>query len=121
MYWPFLTQAVLSSTGVLQSSQQGQIATAAQTMFNAIGGAAVTAFGANTYVGLVSPLGAGFQSPVVQVWVGARIDHMESRENDKSEAYVARSLSTSTALLEARDREIRDLLDQQDREREAAD
>jgi nicotinamide mononucleotide (NMN) deamidase PncC len=115
------TQAVLSSTGVLDGSQQGQIATAAQTMINGITAAAVTQFGANTYVGLVSNKGAGYQSPVATVWVGARMDHMESREGDLSEAYVARSLSYTARLIEDRDREIRDLLDQQDREREASD
>jgi hypothetical protein len=121
MYWPMTTQAVLSSTGVLDPSQQGQIATAAQTMINGITAAAVAAFGANTYVGLVSPKGAGSQSPVAQVWVGARMDHMESREGDLPEAYVARSLSVTTALIAERDRKIRELLDQEDRDREASD
>jgi hypothetical protein len=118
MYYPHLTTSVLTSTGVMDPSQSGQIATAAQTMLNAIGGAAVTAFGANTYVGLVSPVGSGAQSPVVQVWVGGKLDHMESREGDLEEAYVARSLSTSTALIAERDRQLRELLDEQDRQRD---
>jgi hypothetical protein len=71
-------------------------------------------------VGLVSPVGSGAQSPVVQVWVGGKLDHMESREGDLEEAYVARSLSTSTALIAERDRQLRELLDEQDRQRDDA-
>jgi hypothetical protein len=120
MYWPFLCTSIAAATGVIAPATTGSIATLAQTMINGITAQCLSSFGAGTYVGLVSPIGAGFQSPVTQVWVGGRVDHMESREGSLLESYVARSLSVTSALLAERDREIRDLLDEQREELEDA-
>ena len=120
-YWPFTQGQVTAASGLIGASQVGNWATNAQTLINGINGLNVTNFGTNTYVGLVSNKGTGFQSPVAQVWVGAKVDHMESREHKLSETYVVRSLTVSAALIAERDREIRDRLDEQDRERADAD
>jgi hypothetical protein len=120
MYYPNTSTVIDPLTGVMLTSAQQGWANQTQTLINAINAQAVTSFGANTYMGLVSPLGSGFQSPVTQAWIGARMDHMESREGELSEAYAVRSLSVTARLTEDRDREIRRLLDEQ-REASAAD
>jgi hypothetical protein len=120
-YWPMTFSQIASGTGVASAGTVGAWATSAQTLINAVHSQANTSFGSGTYVGLVSPKGAGIQSPVAQVWVGGKPDHMESREHRLSEAYVARSLSYTSLLIAERDRKLRDLLDEQDDERQDDD
>lgn len=111
MYYPSNVQGVGNTTGVILPGVVTSFVTAAQTMLNGINTAAISQFGANTYVQLVSNKGSGFQSPVTQVGVGQKYDHMESRESDLVEAHVFLPLTITTALTRERDEEIGRQLD----------
>jgi hypothetical protein len=112
MYWPATGLVIDPNTGVLTTTVQGNIATAANTMLNGINTAATTIFGTGVRMYLCSNLGSGFQSPVVQLGIGGRMDHMESRERNMSEAHVYRTVAGSTAFLEEREEEWRDARDE---------
>jgi hypothetical protein len=81
---------------------------AAKTLLDAINTSAAGVFGTGCNVGLVSPYGSGFQSPVVRAGIGSKMDSMESRERNLSEAHVFNNLTVSTALLEQLDEDFKD-------------
>jgi len=92
------------------------IATAAQTMFNAFNTQAAAKFGTGSNVSLVSKVGGGVEAAVTSVGIGGKLDSMESRERNLLENHQFKTL-TLTALLEAeRDRELREGFEDQDEE-----
>jgi len=107
IYWPALALNTDGTKGVIPSATVISIRSAAATWINAINLAAAGAFGAGTNVGLVSPIGTGFQSPCVRVGVGQKIDHMESRERSIPESHNYGTLTLAAALLEDADDEFR--------------
>jgi hypothetical protein len=108
LYWPALAVGAVASTGQINPTNQGLIATAAQTMFNAINVQASAKFGAGSNVCLVSNVGAGTESLVSSVGIGLKLDHMESRERNLPEQHAMRSLTVTAALEAERDRELRE-------------
>jgi hypothetical protein len=114
IYWPGIGLQCASGTGIMAAGTVGAIATAAQTMINSINTAAAARFGSGSNVSLMSKVGAGRQSPCIQVGIGYRLDSMESRENRLLEAYVLRPLTLAAA---ARDQQAKDLDELYDRER----
>jgi hypothetical protein len=92
------------------------IATAAKTLLDALNATAATNFGTGCSVGLVSNVRDGYQSPVVKVGVGQRLDHMESRERDIPEAHVFQNTALAAALLEEADDEFRRRFEELERE-----
>jgi hypothetical protein len=107
IYWPRTGLTVDPGTGTISSGNLTNIANAAKAMLDGIGAAAVSNFGSGSYVGLVSPQGTGFQSPVIRVGIGQKLDHMESREKDIPEGHVFATLAGTTTLLEDLDDEFR--------------
>lgn len=107
IYYPATGLGIAFATGALASSNTTGISAAAATMLNTFNTQASLAFGSGTNVGLVSPNGLGFQSPVIRVGVGQRMDHMESRERDIPESHVFTNLTLATALLEDQDDDFR--------------
>lgn len=107
MYWPAISLPVLNTTGVVSSTNVNGILAAATTMINAVNTQASLAFGAGTNVGLVSAKAPGFQSPVVRVGIGQRLDSMESRERDIPEAHAFSATALAASLLEDADDEFR--------------
>jgi hypothetical protein len=112
MYWPQLGTLVTPGLGTWPSSVQNAMATAGQTMFNSINTACATAFGTGSNVSLVSNIGFGSQSPVINVGVGAKPDHMESRERTLQELHVFKPLTLAASVLAERDAEILRRLDE---------
>jgi hypothetical protein len=110
VYWPAGGNAISTTTGVLSGAVVTGVVTAAQTLLNAINVQAALAFGSNAGVGLVSPKGTGFQSPVTRVGVGQKLDHMESRERDLPEQHQFLPLTVSLALLEELDDDFREAM-----------
>jgi hypothetical protein len=113
MYWPTPALSPTAATGIYNAANVNAIATAAQTFFNAVNTASSTAFGSGSYVSNVSPIGLGAQATIVNVNVGFKPDHMESRESSLLEAYVIKPLTVSTTLLADRDDEFLDALKNQ--------
>jgi len=107
IYWPATSAQVDPNTGVMTGANVSSIVAGAQSMLNAINTQAALAFGSGSNVGLVSPLGSGFQSPVIRVGIGQRLDSMESRERDIPESHVFSNLTLATALLEDLDDDFR--------------
>jgi len=110
MYWPATAIQITPNAGTVLSTTVGTIATAAKTMLDGINGAAATAFGTGTNIGLVSNKGSGFQSPVTRVGIGQRVDHMESRERNLTESHVFQNLVVSVLLNAQLDDEFRDAM-----------
>ena len=107
-YWPWTGIALTSATGRITSAQQTTYATAFKTLLDGTNSAAAAVFGAGTNVGLVSNRGDGFQSPVVRFGIGAKPDHMESRERDLPEAYVFQTPVLAATLMQELDDRFRD-------------
>lgn len=107
IYYPRTGAGIDTNTGVILSGTLTGIVTAAQTLVNALNTQASGVYGTGTNVGLVSPKGTGFQSPVVRVGIGQKMDSMESRERDIPEAHVFANTAVSAALLEDLDDEFR--------------
>jgi hypothetical protein len=107
IYWPSTGAAVQSTNGVLADVTVNSIAANASTMLNAINAVAATNWGTGTNIGLVSPKGSGFQSPVTRVGIGHKIDHMESRERDLPEAHVFAALTLARQIEEDLDDDFR--------------
>jgi hypothetical protein len=110
IYWPATAVFLTTSTGRLTSSQQTTWATNAKTLIDAINVQAAAAFGAGATVGLVSQVRDGYQSPVIRVGIGAKPDHMESREKDLPEAHVYANTLVAARLLEELDDDFRDAM-----------
>jgi hypothetical protein len=108
VYYPHTNAPLIATTGRLALAQQQSYATAVTTFLNGVNLAASGSFGSGSNVGLVSPAGSGFQSPVVRFGIGAKPDHMESRERDLPESYVFQTTTNSLLLLEELDDEFRD-------------
>lgn len=107
IYWPAVGMSITPTTGVFPNANVISLSTAAKTFLDAVNVQAATAFGSGANVGLVSAKGTGFQSPVVKVGIGQRIDSMESRERNIAEAHVFSNLVVSTTLLEQVDDDFR--------------
>lgn len=112
IYWPATGLDTDPNTGCLSAAQTALISTPVQTCLNAINVAASASLGAGSTIGLVSKVGSGAQSPVVKVLLGQRLDGMESRERSISEAYVEKTLTVGATLLEQRDRDLREAMDE---------
>jgi hypothetical protein len=104
MYWPALALNPDPTIGVLTTTVPPQIATGAQAMINAFNTQAHTVLSSGWNVSLVSRVGSGFTAVVNKVLVGGRLDSMESRERNLSEAYASATVTVSSTLLE-QDRE----------------
>jgi hypothetical protein len=113
MYWPSPGLSPTATTGAFNATNVNAIATAAQTFFNSVNTASTTAFGSGSYVSNVSNIGLGSQATVINVYVGQKPDHMESRESGIAEAYVIKPLTVSTALKAQLDDEFLDALKDQ--------
>jgi hypothetical protein len=100
----------VTDTGALNSTSTSNSSLAAKTLIDAINAVAATNFGTGANVGLVSPLGSGYQSPVTRVGIGQKLDHMESRERDIPEAHTFQNTVTSLLLNEQLDDEFRDAM-----------
>lgn len=111
IYWPFTAPPLVGATGRIPSGNQTTYATAVKTFLDGVNLAASGSFGSGANVGLVSPIGSGFQSPVIRFGIGAKPDHMESREKDLPEAYVFQNTANSVLLLEQLDDEFKDAMD----------
>lgn len=107
IYWPATSQGIQGATGVIAGSTVSSVAAAAKLMLDAVNVQALANFGTGCNVGLVSKVGTGFQSPVIRVGIGQKLDHIESREGEIPEAHVFQNLTISTALLAELDDEFR--------------
>jgi hypothetical protein len=107
VYWPATSAQIVPDTGVMSTANVNSIAAGAQSLINAINVQAALTYGSGCNVGLVSPLGSGFQSPVTRVGIGQRLDSMESRERDIPESHVFSNLTLAAALQENVDDEFR--------------
>jgi hypothetical protein len=109
-FYPALGAGVDPQTGVLTPATVTAYSAGVMTLINAINVAASAAFGANTNVSCVSPIGLGYQSPVTRVGIGARLDTQESRESKTSEAYLFANTTIARAVLEQAERDYLDYL-----------
>jgi hypothetical protein len=100
MFYPALALSPVSTTGVLATAATASYAAAAVAFINTVNTQATAAFGANTNVSLVSPIGTGFQSTVTRVGIGGRLDTQESRENKLLESYAFSFTTVAASVLE---------------------
>jgi hypothetical protein len=113
IYWPAQALLVDASLGVRNATQQAATASAWKTCLDAVNTAAIAAFGSSSRVSVASNVGSGVTAPVVRVGCGAKLDSMETREKNLSEAHVFSSLANVAQFLtDAQDR-LRDRIEEE--------
>lgn len=112
IYYPATGLLVDPATGTLAAAQTALIKAGVLTWANAVNTAAAAAFGSGVTMGLVSNVGSGAQSPVVQIGIGQRMDSMESRERSIPESYNNVVPTVAAALIAERDRKLREGLEE---------
>jgi hypothetical protein len=110
VYWPATGQSYDKTTGVVAAATVTTWVTAAKTLVDALNAVAATNFGTGSNVGLVSAKLTGYQSPVIRVGIGQKLDSMESRERDIPEAHQFLTTVNSTLLLAGLDDDFRDAM-----------
>jgi hypothetical protein len=94
MYYPCTAfNTTVNLGGRLDTSDALGIANATATMLNGINDGAAARFGAGSEISVMSAIGTGLSAAVLNVRVGTRVDHMESRERDLPESYQTVALA----------------------------